>query len=155
MPLVDRNEAVKIIDKWRIDQKTIVFTNGCFDIIHRGHIEYLRKAKLLGDVLVVGLNSDASVKRIKGKPRPYQVEQDRAAILDAMEMINLVVIFDEDTPLNLICKLKPDMLVKGGDYDSDSIVGAGEVESWGGSVKTIPFLKGYGTSKLIKKILER
>ena len=155
MPLVDRNEAVKIIDKWRIDQKTIVFTNGCFDIIHRGHIEYLRKAKLLGDVLVVGLNSDASVKRIKGKQRPYQVEQDRAAILDAMEMINLVVIFDEDTPLNLICKLKPDMLVKGGDYDSDSIVGAGEVESWGGSVKTIPFLKGYGTSKLVKKILER
>ena len=155
MPLVDRNEAVKIIDKWRIDQKTIVFTNGCFDIIHRGHIEYLRKAKLLGDVLVVGLNSDASVKRIKGKPRPYQVEQDRAAILDAMEMVDLVVIFDEDTPLNLICELKPDILVKGGDYESNSIVGAKEVESWGGSVNTIPFLKGYGTSKLIKKILER
>ena len=155
MPLVNTNEAAKIADKWRADRKKIVFTNGCFDIIHRGHIEYLRKARLLGDILIVGLNSDASVRRIKGEPRPYHDEQDRAAILDAMEMVDLVVIFDEDTPLKLICELKPDFLVKGGDYDSRSIVGASEVESWGGSVKTIPFLKGYGTSKLVEKILER
>ena len=155
MSIVDRNEAVKIIDKWRTDQKTIVFTNGCFDIIHRGHVEYLRKAKLLGDILIVGLNSDASVRRIKGEPRPYQDEQDRAAILDAMEMVDLVVIFKEDTPLDLICELKPDILVKGGDYDSHSIIGANEIKSWGGSVKTIPFLKGYGTSKLVEKILKR
>jgi D-beta-D-heptose 7-phosphate kinase/D-beta-D-heptose 1-phosphate adenosyltransferase len=155
MPLANRKKAKAIIDKWRAENKTIVFTNGCFDIIHRGHVEYLREAKKLGDLLVLGLNNDASVKRIKGEPRPYQDEQDRAAILDAMEMVDLVVIFDEDTPLELICELKPDFLVKGGDYDSHSIVGASEVESWGGSVKTIPFLKGYGTSELVEKILER
>lgn len=155
MSLVDITEAQKIISKWRNDQKIIVFTNGCFDIIHRGHVEYLQKAKLLGDILIVGLNSDASVKRIKGKPRPYQDEQDRAAILNAMKMIDMVVIFDEDTPLDLICELKPNVLVKGGDYDSQSIVGAEEVKSWGGSVKIIPFIKGYGTSKLVEKILDR
>lgn len=155
MSLVDITEAQKIISKWRNDQKIIVFTNGCFDIIHRGHVEYLQKAKLLGDILIVGLNSDASVKRIKGKPRPYQDEQDRAAILNAMKMIDMVVIFDEDTPLELICELKPNVLVKGGDYDSQSIVGTKEVEGWGGSVKIIPFIKGYGTSKLVEKILDR
>ena len=155
MSLVDRTEAKKIVDKWRDDQKIIVFTNGCFDIIHRGHVEYLQEAKLLGEMLIVGLNSDASVKRIKGTPRPYQDEQDRAAIINAMEMVDLVVIFDEDTPLDLICELKPDMLVKGGDYDSHAIAGSEEVESWGGSVKIIPFLEGYGTSKLVDKILER
>jgi len=155
MPIVNRSETKKTIDNWRTDHKTIVFTNGCFDIIHRGHIEYLRKTKLLGDILIVGLNSDASVRRIKGEPRPYQNELDRAAILDAMEMVDLVVIFDEDTPLNLICELKPNIIVKGGDYDSHSIVGANEVVGWGGSVKTLPFLKGYGTSKLVDKILER
>jgi len=155
MSLVDITEAQKIISKWRNDQKIIVFTNGCFDIIHRGHVEYLRKAKLLGDMLIVGLNSDVSVRRIKGKPRPYQDEQDRAAILNAMKMVDMVVIFDEDTPLELICELKPNVLVKGGDYDSQSIVGAIEMEGWGGSVKIIPFLKGYGTSKLVEKILDR
>jgi len=155
MSLVDITEAQKIISKWRNDQKIIVFTNGCFDIIHRGHVEYLQEAKLLGDILIVGLNSDASVKRIKGKPRPYQDEQDRAAILNAMKMIDMVVIFDEDTPLDLICELKPNVLVKGGDYDSQSIVGTKEVEGWGGSVKIIPFIKGYGTSKLVEKILDR
>ncbi len=155
MSLVDITEAQKIISKWRNDQKIIVFTNGCFDIIHRGHVEYLRKAKLLGDMLIVGLNSDVSVRRIKGKPRPYQDEQDRAAILNAMKMVDMIVIFDEDTPLELICELKPNVLVKGGDYDSQSIVGAIEMEGWGGSVKIIPFLKGYGTSKLVEKILDR
>jgi len=155
MPIVNRFEAKKTIDNWRADHKTIVFTNGCFDIIHRGHVEYLRKAKLLGDILIVGLNSDASVSHIKGEPRPYQNELDRAAILDVMEMVDLVVIFDEDTPLDLICELKPDIIVKGGDYDSHSIVGADEVVGWGGSVKILPFLKGYGTSKLVEKILER
>ena len=155
MSILDRTEAKKIIRKWRNDKKIIVFTNGCFDIIHRGHVEYLHEAKLLGDILIVGLNSDASVKRLKGEPRPYQDEQDRAAILNVMKMVDVVVIFDEDTPLELICEIKPDVLVKGGDYNSQSIVGAKEVESWGGSVKTIPFIKGYGTSKLVGKILER
>ncbi|MCJ7802666.1 MAG: D-glycero-beta-D-manno-heptose 1-phosphate adenylyltransferase [Candidatus Marinimicrobia bacterium] len=155
MPIVNRSEAKKTIDNWRTDHKTIVFTNGCFDIIHRGHIEYLRKAKLLGDILIVGLNSDASVRRIKGEPRPYQNELDRAVILDAMEMVELVIIFNEDTPLNLICELKPDVLVKGGDYDRHAIVGAKEVENWGGRVIIIPFLKGFGTTKLVEKILEK
>ena len=155
MSLVDRTKAKMMVSKWRDNQKTIVFTNGCFDIIHRGHVEYLRGAKLLGDILIVGLNSDTSVTRIKGKPRPYQDEQDRAAILSAMKMVDLVVIFDEDTPLELICELKPSVLVKGGDYDSQSIVGTKEVEGWGGSVKIIQFLEGYGTSKLVEKILER
>jgi rfaE bifunctional protein nucleotidyltransferase chain/domain len=155
MSLIDKTGITKNIDKWRRDNKTIVFTNGCFDIIHRGHVEYLQKAKLLGDILIVGLNSDVSAKHIKGEPRPYQNESDRAAILNAMEMVDLVVIFDEDTPLKLISELKPDILVKGGDYDLHSIVGVNEVEGWGGNVKIIPFLKGYGTSKLVEKILGR
>jgi len=154
MSIVDRIESKKIVKKWHAKNKKVVFTNGCFDIIHRGHIEYLRESKELGDVLVLGLNSDESVRRIKGVPRPYQDERGRAVILDAMEMVDLVVIFDEDTPLNLICELKPDILVKGGDYNSQLIVGANEVEGWGGSVKTISFLKGYGTSTIVDKILE-
>lgn len=154
MSIVDRIEAKKIVKQWHTNNKKVVFTNGCFDIIHRGHVEYLRKAKLLGDILIVGLNSDASVRCIKGEPRPYQDERGRAVILDAMQMIDLVVIFDEDTPLNLICELMPNILVKGGDYDTRSIVGVNEIEGWGGTVKTIPFLKGYGTSILVKKILE-
>lgn len=154
MSIVNRTKAKAIAKKWRDDNKKIVFTNGCFDILHRGHVEYLRKAKLLGDILIVGLNSNKSVQRLKGKPRPYQDEQGRSIILDALEMIDLVVMFEEDTPLKLICELKPDILVKGGDYDFHSVVGASEVESWGGTVKIIPFLKGFGTSKLVEKIID-
>jgi rfaE bifunctional protein nucleotidyltransferase chain/domain len=154
MSIVNRTKAKTIAEKWRDDHKKIVFTNGCFDILHRGHIEYLRKAKLLSDVLIIGLNSNESVQRLKGEPRPYQDEQDRAIILSALEMVDLVVIFEEDTPLKLICELKPDILVKGGDYDFHSVVGASEVKSWGGTVKIIPFLKGFGTSKLVKKIID-
>ena len=155
MSIVNRTETKAIAQKWRNNYKKIVFTNGCFDILHRGHVEYLREAKLLGDVLIVGLNSNKSVQRLKGEPRPYQDEQDRAIILSALKMVDLVVIFEEDTPLKLICELKPDILVKGGDYDFHSVVGAPEIESWGGTVKIIPFLKGYGTSKLIEKIIDR
>jgi len=154
MSIVNRTKAKIIAEIWRDDHKKIVFTNGCFDILHRGHIEYLRKAKLLSDVLIIGLNGNESVQRLKGEPRPYQDEQDRAIILSALEMVDLVVIFEEDTPLKLICELKPDILVKGGDYDFHSVVGASEVESWGGTVKIIPFLKGFGTSKLVKKIID-
>ena len=154
MSIVNRTKAKIIAEIWRDDHKKIVFTNGCFDILHRGHIEYLRKAKLLSDVLIIGLNGNESVQRLKGEPRPYQDEQDRAIILNALEMVDLVVIFEEDTPLKLICELKPDILVKGGDYDFHSVVGASEVESWGGTVKIIPFLKGFGTSKLVEKIID-
>ncbi|MEE8342151.1 MAG: D-glycero-beta-D-manno-heptose 1-phosphate adenylyltransferase [Candidatus Neomarinimicrobiota bacterium] len=154
MPVVNRSKAKEIIREWQDNQKVIVFTNGCFDIIHRGHVEYLEQAKLLGDILIVGLNSDDSVKRLKGKSRPFQDEHDRAAILNALRMVDIVVVFEEDTPLELICELKPDILVKGGDYNLDSIIGSKEVETWGGSVKIIPFLKGYGTSQLVDKILD-
>ena len=154
MSIVNRTETKAIAQKWRNNHRKIVFTNGCFDILHRGHVEYLREAKLLGDVLIVGLNSNKSVQRLKGEPRPYQDEQDRAIILSALKMVDLVVIFEEDTPLKLICELKPDILVKGGDYDFHSVVGASEVESWGGTVKIIPFLKGFGTSKLVEKIID-
>ena len=153
MSIVNRTKANVISEKWHDKHKKIVFTNGCFDLLHRGHVEYLRSAKLLGDILIVGLNSNESVQRLKGKPRPFQDEKDRSIILDAMEMIDSVIIFDEDTPLKLICELKPDILAKGGDYNFHTIVGAKEVESWGGTVKIIPFLKGYGTSKLIEKII--
>lgn len=151
--IIDRKKAEQHIKKLQNSNKTIVFTNGCFDIIHRGHIEYLRQAKALGDLLIVGLNSDDSVKRLKGLLRPYQSESDRAEILDELHSVDMVVIFDEDTPLQLICELKPDILVKGGDYTIDSVVGVKEVRSWGGNVKIIPFLNGYGTSKLIEKIV--
>ena len=116
---------------------------------------YLLQAKQLGDILIVGLNSDKSVKILKGKSRPFQTEQDRAAILDALLMVDIVIIFSEETPLKLICELKPDVLVKGGDYDQSTIVGAQEVVQWGGQVEILPFLEGYGTSQLVKKILEQ
>ena len=152
MSIIDRSTAARLIREYRENGKQIVFTNGCFDILHRGHIDYLKKAKQLGDVLVIGLNSDVSVKRLKGIQRPYQNEFDRAEVLNALRFVNLVVIFEEDTPLELICELKPDILVKGGDYEIHSIVGATEIQSWGGKVEIIPFLEGYGTSKLIDKI---
>ena len=152
MAIVNRHKAKSILVRFREQEKKIVFTNGCFDILHRGHLELLQPAKELGDLLVVGLNTDASVKQLKGEPRPFYNENDRAALLDALTPVDLVVLFDEDTPLDLICELKPDILVKGGDYDSHTIIGAEEVKSWGGQVIILPFLKGYGTSVLIDKI---
>ena len=154
MPIGDRKAALNLICKWRNEKFKIVFTNGCFDILHRGHVEYLQEAKLLGDKLIIGLNSDESVSRIKGRPRPYQNEQDRSIILNALVAVDLVVIFEGDTPLNLICEIKPDVLVKGGDYDHSSIVGAQEVEDWDGQVKIITFKEGYGTSQLVNRIIE-
>jgi len=153
MAIVNRNKAKQFVMNLQAENKKIVFTNGCFDIIHRGHIEYLKQARTLGNFLILGLNSDESVKRIKGKNRPYQKEIDRAEILNNLRTVDIVTIFNEDTPLKLICELKPDILVKGGDYNLNSIVGAAEVRSWGGEVKIIPFLEGYGTSKLIDKIV--
>jgi len=134
--------------------KKIVFTNGCFDIIHIGHIDYLKKAKALGDILVVGINSDKSVKNIKGKFRPIINEKERMQILEAFYFVDFVTLFQEDTPYNLIKTIKPDILVKGGDWDIKNIVGRDIVENSGGIVTTIPYLKGYSTSNIIKKILE-
>lgn len=133
----------------RLHQQKIVFTNGCFDILHRGHATYLAQARQMGDLLVVGLNSDASVRRLKGPDRPVNDEQSRALLLAALEMVDYVVLFEEDTPYNLILKVKPDLLVKGGDYDIDNIVGADFVQQRGGEVRTIPFVQGFSSSSII------
>jgi len=131
----------------------LVFTNGCFDVLHRGHVTYLAQARALGASLIVGVNSDASVKRQgKGDDRPINSEQDRMMVLAALESVSLVVKFDEDTPLNLILACKPDLLVKGGDWTPDRIVGAKEVQGWGGAVHSIPFLHERSTTALLKKI---
>lgn len=132
--------------------KRIVFTNGCFDILHRGHVTYLSEAKKLGDLLVVGLNSDASVKRLKGPERPLNNETDRRYVLSQLKAVDFVEIFEEDTPLNLILKINPKILVKGGDWKVDQIVGAKEVLANGGDVFSLNFVDGYSTTALINKI---
>lgn len=132
--------------------RKIVFTNGCFDILHVGHVTYLKKARSLGDVLVVGLNSDRSVRSIKGEGRPVNTELDRAEVLAALGSVDYVAVFDEDTPEKLIKKLRPDILVKGGDWKEDDIVGAEFVKSHGGRVVRIPFVKGHSTTSLIRRI---
>jgi len=131
----------------------LVFTNGCFDVLHRGHVTYLAQARDLGKALVVGVNSDASVKRLgKGDDRPLNSQDDRMAVLAALQAVDLVVVFDEDTPLNLILDCRPDVLVKGGDWSPDKIVGAHEVQGWGGAVHSIPFLHQHSTTSLLNKI---
>jgi rfaE bifunctional protein nucleotidyltransferase chain/domain len=133
--------------------RALVFTNGCFDVLHRGHVTYLAQARALGASLIVGVNSDASVKRQgKGDDRPINAEDDRMAVLAALESVSLVVKFDEDTPLNLILACKPDVLVKGGDWKPENIVGSKEVQLWGGKVHSIPFLHERSTTALLKKI---
>ncbi|KHD89261.1 MAG: glycerol-3-phosphate cytidylyltransferase [Bdellovibrio sp. ArHS] len=135
----------------RSQGKKIVFTNGCFDLLHVGHVRYLQEARALGDVLVVGVNSDASVKKLKGPTRPVQVENDRAEILAALAAVDFTVIFTEETPENLIHKVRPDILVKGGDWKIESIVGAPFVMSYGGKVMSLQFVDGKSTTKLIEK----
>ncbi|KYG62199.1 glycerol-3-phosphate cytidylyltransferase [Bdellovibrio bacteriovorus] len=135
----------------RTQGKKVVFTNGCFDLLHVGHVRYLQEAKALGDVLVVGVNSDASVKKLKGPTRPVQIENDRAEILAALGAVDFTVIFTEETPENLIHKVRPDILVKGGDWSIESIVGAPFVMSYGGKVMSLQFVDGKSTTKLIEK----
>ena len=132
--------------------KNIVFTNGCFDILHRGHVTYLNEAKKLGDLLVVGVNSDASVKRLKGPERPINNEMDRAYVLSQLKSVDFTEIFTEDTPLSLILKVKPHILVKGGDWKIEQIVGGKEVIGWGGEVYSLNFVDGYSTTSVIQKI---
>jgi rfaE bifunctional protein nucleotidyltransferase chain/domain len=133
--------------------RPLVFTNGCFDVLHRGHVTYLAQARALGASLVLGVNSDASVKRQgKGEDRPINPEADRMAVLAALESVSLVVLFDEDTPLNLILASHPDILVKGGDWKPEAIVGSTEVKAWGGAVHSIPFRHERSTTALLKKI---
>lgn len=132
--------------------KKIVFTNGCFDILHRGHVTYLNQAKSLGDLLVMGVNSDASVKRLKGPERPINQEQDRKFVLENLKAVDFVEIFTDDTPLELIKTIRPSVLVKGGDWTIDKIVGGKEVISWGGEVFSLSFVDGYSTTGIIQKI---
>ncbi len=140
------------VARWRLVSKRIVFTNGCFDILHAGHLDLLSKAAMLGDVLVVGLNSDASVRRLKGEERPVNDERFRAQLLSHLQMVDAVAIFEEDTPLELIRLINPDVLVKGGDYRAEEVVGYADVVSNGGRVDIIPLVDGLSTSALIKRI---
>ncbi|MBU0712474.1 D-glycero-beta-D-manno-heptose 1-phosphate adenylyltransferase [bacterium] len=147
--LVSRTKLVQIVAKIRKEKKRIVFTNGCFDILHAGHIELLEKAKSFGDYLVVGLNSDLSVKKIKGRNRPIFPETDRARLLAALEAVDYVVLFDEETPYEILRQLQPEVLVKGGDYQIDEIVGHDFIPD----VKVIPLVRGKSTTGIIGKIL--
>lgn len=144
-----------MVSVWQSEGKKIVFTNGVFDLLHIGHVTYLAKAADLGDKLVIGLNTDSSVKRIKGDSRPINDQNNRAALLASLFFVDGVVLFEEDTPLNLISTLLPDVLVKGADYTIDNIVGAKEVIANGGEVKTINFVEGYSSTSIINRIKER
>jgi len=141
-----------IINNLKKQGKTIAFTNGCFDILHYGHVKYLQSSKEKADVLIVALNSDSSVRKIKGRARPINKQINRIKVISALSCIDYVTIFNEETPLEVIRLLKPDVLIKGGDWDKKDIVGGDFVETYGGKVVTIPYLKGYSTSKLISKI---
>ncbi len=143
------------IKVWNLVGKTTVFTNGVFDIIHQGHLQILSQAARFGDILIVGVNADASVKRLKGDSRPVNDEYSRALLLAALVMVDAVIIFDEDTPLNLITQIKPAVLVKGGDYSIDTIVGAKEVMAEGGKVEVVDLKAGFSTTNIIKKMKDK
>jgi D-beta-D-heptose 7-phosphate kinase/D-beta-D-heptose 1-phosphate adenosyltransferase len=146
------DKALELVREVKKLGRRIVFTNGCFDLIHKGHISYLEKSRLLGDFLVVGLNSDASVKRLKGASRPVKDLESRKAVLAGLAAVDMVVVFEEDTPENLIAQLMPDVLVKGGDYKKEEIVGADLVMQNGGRVEIIDFVEGYSSSAIIQKL---
>ncbi|MCX6258587.1 MAG: D-glycero-beta-D-manno-heptose 1-phosphate adenylyltransferase [Bacteroidia bacterium] len=150
MTFEELRHMVKI---WRFKGHKLVFTNGCFDILHYGHVEYLTKASQLGNILIIGLNTDASVRKIKGDSRPVQDERTRAYCLAAFHFTDAVVLFNEETPYELIATIKPDFLVKGSDYHPENIVGYDIVTSSGGKIETIDFAEGYSTSSVIQKIL--
>jgi len=145
-------EFKSIREKLRSENKKIVFTNGCFDILHRGHVTYLNQAKSLGDVLIVGVNSDRSVRGLKGEGRPVNNENDRAFILDNLKSVDFVMIFDEDTPYNIIKEIVPEFLVKGGDWKEEDIVGWDIVKKSGGSVMSLNFINDYSTTGIINKM---
>ena len=145
-------DNIEIINRIKAERKKIVFTNGCFDLLHVGHVRYLAQAKKLGDFLIIGLNSDSSVKELKGEDRPINSFEDRATLLSAIESVDLVIMFEEQTPENLIKDIVPDILVKGGDYNIEDIVGYQTVIQNGGQVKTLSFYDGYSSTNYINKI---
>ncbi len=140
------------LNQWRFKKKKIVFTNGCFDILHRGHVEYLAKAAELGDKLIIGLNTDSSVRRLKGENRPVNNEEARAILLSSLIFTDKIILFEEDTPLQLINFIQPDVLVKGSDYQPEEIAGYDIVKTKGGEVITIELTKGFSTTSILKKI---
>ena len=150
--VVDLAKLTSIVQDWKSEDKVIVFTNGVFDLLHIGHITYMAKAAELGDKLIIGLNADNSVRRLKGPERPVNDQNTRAAILSALFFVDAVVVFEEDTPINLIKTLLPDILVKGADYSVENIVGAKEVLDNGGEVKTINFVEGYSSTSIVERI---
>ena len=152
--IVEGDTLARLLSLWRFRDEKIVFTNGCFDVLHPGHIEYLSQARDLGTKLLIGLNTDASVKRLKGKNRPVINEDYRALMLASLHFVDAVVLFDEDTPLELIKRVQPDILIKGADYKPEDIVGYDVVTAKGGMVKTISLVDGFSTTSLINKLKE-
>lgn len=155
MIIPDRKELLRTREELKQNGKKLVFTNGCFDILHAGHVDYLNKAKACGDILIVALNSDESIKRIKGEKRPIVPQNQRAFIMDNLKAVDYVTFFEEDTPHEIISELVPDILVKGADWDEDKIVGADIVKANGGSVERIEFVNDQSTSNIIDTIIER
>ncbi|MCA1933267.1 MAG: D-glycero-beta-D-manno-heptose 1-phosphate adenylyltransferase [Calditerrivibrio sp.] len=154
MPILDRNNISSVLEKVRYGKK-IVFTNGCFDILHIGHLKYLEEAKKLGDILVVGVNSDESVRRLKGDKRPINSLKERLIMLDALKYVDYVTFFEEDTPYNLIKDILPDILVKGGDWKIEAIVGSDIVIKNGGKVLSLSYEEGFATTNIIEEIVRR
>lgn len=149
----ERDDLAKKVKSWQAHNEKVIFTNGCFDLLHLGHIDYLSKAADIGDRLIVGVNTDASVGKLKGPNRPVIDEYTRIMKLASLVFIDAVILFDEDTPMDLISSIKPDVLVKGGDYTLDTIVGADLVLKYGGDVQVIPFLEGHSSTAIINKIM--
>lgn len=149
--IVDFSKIKDLVSNWKTEGNSIVFTNGCFDVLHYGHVSYLAEASDLGDKMIIGLNSDSSVRRLKGETRPINGQHERAVLLAALQFVDAVVIFDEDTPEKLIKTIEPDFLVKGGDYTINTIVGANFVMSYGGKVITIPLVENFSSSSIIKR----
>lgn len=153
--ILNRDEIIKVRNRFKSENKKVVFTNGCFDILHAGHVDYLNKSKELGDILIVGINSDSSVKNIKGKKRPIINENERAELVANLKSVDFVTFFEENTPKQIIDELIPDILVKGADWEIENIIGADVVIKYGGKVETIEFVSQQSTSKIIETIIER
>ncbi|NOQ25326.1 MAG: D-glycero-beta-D-manno-heptose 1-phosphate adenylyltransferase [Bacteroidales bacterium] len=150
--IIDINNIESYLTYWKLKNQKIVFTNGCFDILHRGHVEYLAQAANHGDVLIIGVNTDSSVRRIKGETRPVQDEYARSILLASLSFVSAIVLFDDDTPYNLIKRVQPDVLIKGSDYSIKDIIGSDIVIAKGGKVITIDFIEGYSTTSIIEKL---
>ena len=153
--IVTKETLKNLLNIWKFKDNKIVFTNGCFDLIHRGHIEYIAKAANLGDILIIGVNTDKSTKKLKGNKRPLQDEYSRALILSSLHFVNNVILFDEDTPYELIKFIQPDILVKGSNYKAEEIIGSDIVKAKGGEIITIDFIEGFSTTNIIKDIVSQ